>query len=133
MILLDTHSLVWLDAGDRRLGKKARGAADRALAGGDLAVSAISFWEIAMLIRRGRISLARPVASWRGDLLEAGLVELALAGEVAILAAAFEDLPGDPADRMIAATAAFHGGTLLTADRAILEWKSDVARQDARL
>ncbi len=133
MILLDTHALVWLDAGDKRLGKKAHRAVDRALADGELAVSAIGFWEVAMLIRRGRISLAIPVAAWRADLLRAGLVELPLTGEIGILAASLDDLPGDPADRMIAATASTHGGTLLTADRPLLEWKGHLSRLDARL
>jgi PIN domain nuclease of toxin-antitoxin system len=133
VIVLDTHALVWLDAGDRRLGRRARRDADRALASSALAVSAVTFWEVAMLIRRGRIVLQKPPATWRLDLLQAGLVELELSGEIGILAASLEELAGDPADRMIAASAAFHGGTLLTADRSILDWKSDLPRRDARV
>ncbi|HVR28229.1 MAG TPA: type II toxin-antitoxin system VapC family toxin [Thermoanaerobaculia bacterium] len=132
MILLDTHALIWLDAGDSRFGRKARRTADKALVAGDLAVSAVSFWEAAMLRLRGRISLQKPLAAWRLSLIEAGLAEIALTGEIGILAASLEDLPGDPADRMIAATAAHQGATLLTGDRAILDWKGDLRRQDAR-
>jgi PIN domain nuclease of toxin-antitoxin system len=133
LIVLDTHALIWLDAGDRRLGRKTRRTADRALVSGALAVSAISFWEIAVLLQRRRIALGKAPARWRLDLFEAGLVELPLNGEIAIFAASLGELQGDPADRMIAATAAVHGGTLVTADRSILEWESDLPRQDARV
>jgi PIN domain nuclease of toxin-antitoxin system len=132
LILLDTHALIWLDAGDRRLGSKARRAADRALGAGELAVCAISFWEAAMLRQRGRIALTKPLDAWRLDLLRAGLDEVSLTGEIGILAATIADLPGDPVDRMIVATAAQRGATLLTADRALLDWKGDVRRQNAR-
>jgi PIN domain nuclease of toxin-antitoxin system len=133
LIVLDSHALIWLDAGDRRLGRKARRSADGALRSGALAVSAICFWEIAMQMQRRRIALRRSLARWRLDLFEAGLIELPVNGEIGILAASLGELTGDPADRMIAATAAVHGGTLLTADRSILEWETDLPRQDARV
>ena len=61
LILLDTHVLIWLRLGDRRLGERARGACERALLSGDAAVSAISFWEVGMQIRKGRLeSAGRP-------------------------------------------------------------------------
>ena len=52
MILLDTHVLVWLDQDTPQLGTSCRMQADIALADGDLAVSAISFWEVAMLVHK---------------------------------------------------------------------------------
>jgi PIN domain nuclease of toxin-antitoxin system len=133
LILLDTHALLWLDSGDRRLGSKARRATERALAAGDLAVSAITFWEVAMLILRRRISLAAPPTAWRSELLASGLVEIGVSGEIGIMAASLDDLPGDPADRLIAATAALNQATLLTADRDLLGWSGHLARQDASL
>ena len=51
MIVLDTHVLIWLDQDNPKLGPKCRTAVDEALAQDDLAVSAISFWEVAMLHR----------------------------------------------------------------------------------
>jgi hypothetical protein len=52
-LLLDTHVLVWLDEGSARLGEEAREAIDVAWKAGELAVSAITFWEIATLQRNG--------------------------------------------------------------------------------
>ncbi len=65
MILLDTHALIWLTEGRPQLGDRARQLADEALAHDDLGVSAITFWETAMLHQRGRIQLVQPVEAWR--------------------------------------------------------------------
>jgi PIN domain nuclease of toxin-antitoxin system len=130
-VLLDTHTLIWLDQDEPNLGPEARKRADAALQQGGLAVSAISFWEVAMLISKGRISLSLPVSAWRRDLLRLGLVEVPVDGEIGIIAAGF-DLHGDPADRLIVATTQLKGGLLLTADQAILQWQSDIERFDAR-
>jgi PIN domain nuclease of toxin-antitoxin system len=65
-------------------------------------------------------------------LLAAGLLELPLDGEVADAAARLTDLPRDPADRFIVATAIKQRATLLTADRALLDWKGAFRRADAR-
>jgi PIN domain nuclease of toxin-antitoxin system len=130
-VLLDTHALVWLDQGDPNLGPDARKRADTALQQGGLAVSAISFWEIAMLIIKGRMTLSLPVSAWRRDLLRLGLVEIPVDGEIG-LAAAQLSLHGDPVDRLIVATTRQKGGVLLTADRAILQWQGDVECFDAR-
>ncbi len=121
---------MWLDAGDSRLGRKARRALDRALAREDMAVSAISFWEVERLRRKGRLRMSQPVDSWRRDLLEGGLQEIAVDGELGIRAAALVNLDADPADRLIVATA-LSAGTLVTADKKILDWDSDLARLDA--
>ncbi|WP_175691868.1 type II toxin-antitoxin system VapC family toxin, partial [Burkholderia anthina] len=64
MIVLDTHALVWWVAGDPSLSKKARSAIDRARAEGTLAASAISAWEIAMLVRNDRLALTMDVDAW---------------------------------------------------------------------
>jgi PIN domain nuclease of toxin-antitoxin system len=130
-VLLDTHALIWLDQDDSNLGPEARKYADLALQQGQLAVSAISFWEVAMLISKGRINMAIPPAIWRRDLLRLGLVEIPVDGNIGIAAAQL-DLHGDPADMLIVATTQLKGGILLTADQAILEWDSEVERFDAR-
>ncbi len=82
MILLDTHALVWLSEGLPALGKQARKIADQALAEDGLAVSAISFWEIALLHQKERITLNQGVSSWRNQLLEFGLHELPVDGGI---------------------------------------------------
>ncbi len=85
-----------------------------------------------MLIEKGHLKLNIPVHAWRRDLLLAGLREIAVDGGVGITAASLEDFHGDPADRMITATAFVQGDRLLTADRKILDWPGSVLRQDAR-
>jgi len=107
---------------------------------GELAVSAISFWEISLLAAKGRLELSQPPAELRAELLNTSVskrvfrnecFEIPLTGEIAIEAVSLETLHGDPADRFIVATAVIHGATLVTADRALLRWKSRLARQNA--
>jgi PIN domain nuclease of toxin-antitoxin system len=133
LILLDTHVLLWLDRDDPSLGSAADRMAESALAEGALAASAITFWEIALLLARDRVELARPLEQWRRDLLASGLVECPVVGEIGIAAAQFEDLHGDPADRIILATALHHRATLVTADQRLLNWSGPLERHDGRL
>ena len=63
--------------------------------------------------------------------MDAGIQELPLTGEVAILAVELNNLPGDPAARFITATAISHGATLMTADAALLGWPHSLRRIDA--
>ena len=67
----------------------------------------------------------------RTKILDAGILELPLTGDIAIIAVELADLHGDPADRFIAATAIAHNATLMTADAALLRWPHAVVRQDA--
>jgi len=122
VILLDTHVLLWLDSDAPQLGPQARQAIQEAWKADQVAVSAISFWEAAMLKQRGRISLATTPATWREDWHVAGLRELPLNGSIALAAVALRDFHADPADRFITATALAHDALLITADQAILNW-----------
>jgi PIN domain nuclease of toxin-antitoxin system len=133
LILLDTHVLLWLDRDDPLLGSTADRMAESALAEGALAASAITFWEIALLLAKDRIELARPLVQWRRDLLASGLIECPVVGEIGIAAAQIEGLHGDPADRIILATAVHHQATLVTADQRLLTWKGALERHDGRL
>jgi PIN domain nuclease of toxin-antitoxin system len=133
VVLLDTHVLVWLDEASPRLGEAAIEMIDTAFQSGVAAVSAISFWEVGMLIRKGRIRFEMDLGVWRDDFLEQGLVELAVTGEIGIRAADFENFHGDPADRLIAASALQHSATLLTADERLLSSKLGTKCLDARL
>ena len=132
MILLDTHALVWMDADDRRLGRAARRALNARWEAQQVGVSAVSFWECAMLCAKGRLELPHAAKNWRAELIAAGLVEFPVDGEIAVLAAELDGLHGDPADRFIAATAIQRGATLLTGDARLLAWQHPVRRQDAR-
>ena len=131
MILLDTHVLVWLSEANPRLGADAIVQIDAAFQADKLAVSAISFWEVAMLVSKGRIRMDMDLSIWRNDLLEQGVIELPVTGEIGIKAAGLESFHGDPADRLIAATALQHSLTLLTADEKLLSCKLAVKRQNA--
>ena len=133
MIVLDTHALLWMDRNDASLGNLSRRRIEDAWRNDTVAVSAISFWEVAMLAQRGRIVLPAPVEAWRADLLQAGVQEISINGRIAMLATTFHDLHRDPADRFIVATAMLYSALLVTADSKILEWQSDLPRQDARV
>jgi PIN domain nuclease of toxin-antitoxin system len=132
MILLDTHALIWLDEGSDRLGAKSLSLIDQSLKLEELSVSVISFWEVAMLVNKGRLEIQMDVIQWRRSLLENGLQEIALSGDIAVNSALLKDFHGDPADRMIVATARSLEARLCTADEKILAWKHDLLRFDAR-
>ena len=132
-VLLDTHVLVWLLEDYSQLGRRAAHRADTAARTGVLLVSAITFWEVALLAMRHRVTLAQTVAGWRRRVLDLGIEEISVSGDIGILATELEGLPADPADRIIAATASTQGAVLVTADQKILDWKGQLARHDARL
>ncbi len=132
VILLDTHTLIWMDQDDPRLGKESRSSIATHYEDDAVCVSAISFWECAMLQAKQRITLPSEVAQWRTELLANGLVELPIDGALAIFAAQLSDLHKDPADRFIAATAIRHGATLITADEKLLASPASLKRLDAR-
>ena len=131
MILLDTHVLVWFWHGRSQLGRHARGTIEREWQAGTAAVSTITFWEAGMLQGKGRVTLTADLAAWRAALLRAALVEIPVDGAIAARAGVLRDLHGDPADRLILATA-LEGHQLITADMRLLDWPGDVARLDAR-
>ena len=131
MLLLDTQALVWSRAGDLRLGPRARGGIERAVQDGEAGVSAITFWEVAMLHQKGRMVLLGDGSSWRANLLEQGLIEIPVDGEIGIRANGLADFHADPADRIIVATA-LAGHRLLTSDARILCWSGNLNRLNAR-
>ena len=132
MILLDTHVLIWHTKGLDELGAQAKALADRALGRDELAVSAITFWEIKMLILRDWLDLMQDSAAWRRGLLDRGLIEIPVAGDIGMIAAALPDFHRDPADRFITATALHYGAQLITADERILGWTGTLLRHHAR-
>jgi PIN domain nuclease of toxin-antitoxin system len=119
VILLDTHVLIWFVQADLLLGRQARERIETCKEG--IGVSAITPWEVAMLVGKKRVSLGRPVGDWIQRTLAQDNVRLIpLEPAIAVEAGELEGLHGDPADRIIIATARHHGAPLLTADRAIL-------------
>lgn len=122
-MLLDTHVLVHFASDDRRLGKRARAAIERARGRDELFVSALSFWEVAMLIAKSRLALDTTVSAFRAAALGTGIQEESVDGEIAITAGELADHHGDPVDRMLVATAMVRGRVLLTANTVLLGWK----------
>lgn len=123
MILLDTHVLVWLDQGADFLGRRARGLIERSLRDEQLGVAAISFWEVAMLIHKNRLAFSGDLGEWRVNLLGSGFLEFPVSGEIAIQARELKDFDGDPADRLVAATAISLDARLITADERLLDFR----------
>ena len=131
MIILDTHVLWWLDQASPRLGEGARREIEQAESVGEVAVSAISFWELEVLVRRGRLRAPWPLQQWRRDLMDAGLVEIPLTADIAVYADQLTLPHRDPADRFIVATALLREATLVTADKTLLNWPGELTRIDA--
>jgi PIN domain nuclease of toxin-antitoxin system len=119
VIVLDTHAWLWWLAQPAKLSRAARRAIDEAET---IAISAISAWEVAMLVRRGRISLDRDVATWvRQALAPARVTSSGVTAEIAVSAGLLDGagFPGDPADRIIYATARASRAPLVTRDEAL--------------
>jgi PIN domain nuclease of toxin-antitoxin system len=131
VILLDTHAAIWLITENANLGPRSRRMIRSAVADSAHFVSAITFWEIALLGSRRRLRPSRSPAEQRATILGSGVQELPITGEIAILAVELTNLPADPADRFIVATAIKHGAILVTADEALLNWRHSVRRADA--
>jgi PIN domain nuclease of toxin-antitoxin system len=115
-LLLDTHVVHWWSAEPRRVSAAAGKAMESA---DELVVAAISWYELAWLARNERIAITIPLRSWLQGLarqLRTIGVTPAIADTAVGLPASF---PGDPADRLIYATAIEHGLDLVTKDRAI--------------
>ena len=133
MQILDTHVLVWLTEGNSRLGPEALKVINNSLKAGKLGVPSICFWEIAMLIAKRHLTLQIDLDVWRFELLQTGLQEIPLQGSTALRAGQLLSFQGDPADRMIVATAIENSATLITANEKILAWDQLLQKIDARL
>jgi PIN domain nuclease of toxin-antitoxin system len=122
-ILIDTHILVWHVEGDESLGIASRFAIDEASNQDCLWVSAITPWEIGLLVNKGRLKLGLDVMAWiHAVLAKPGVRLVPLEPEIAVNSTRLPfEMHGDPADRILVATARHLGASLVTADRALLE------------
>lgn len=118
MIVLDTHVLVWWLSDPSKLSARARRAIKRSASENALVVSSITLFEISTLLRRGRLQLGVEAEQWFAALqMLPELVIEPISAEIAWLAGSCHvDIPGDPADRIIAATAHTLSAKLITAD-----------------
>jgi PIN domain nuclease of toxin-antitoxin system len=119
VIVLDTHVLYWLVAAPERLGR----AAAEALADVDRSISTVSLHEIAYLVARGRVTLDRTLGRWVSDTLSLhGIRAVPPDVAIALRSGSLDPkrFPGDPADRLIYATAVERGARLVSADERLL-------------
>ena len=130
-LVLDTHVLVWLIDGNDRLGQASRQLIDITWQSDLISVSAITFWEIALLQEKGRIELPEPVVDWRQHVLDEGVTEVPVSGDIGIASVMLRDFHSDPADRIIITTAMMNSAQLVTADASILSWSGDLIRHNA--
>jgi PIN domain nuclease of toxin-antitoxin system len=117
LILLDTHALVFHALKPDRLGRRAAREIRQGEAERTLAISDITLWEIAMLIARGRVDPGIEAGTFLSDLV-AGLAldVLPVTPAIAVLATSDRFVHGDPADRIIGATALVHQCLLVSSD-----------------
>lgn len=123
-LLLDTHAAIWITE-DQPLATGAIDALNAAYrAGSTVFVSAITAWEVGLLVSRNRLSLVAKPERWFQRLLAIPGVRLAELSPDILIASSF--LPGepprDPADRIILATARELSATLITRDRLLLQY-----------
>jgi PIN domain nuclease of toxin-antitoxin system len=113
--VLDTRAWVWMSAGAPEASKAANFRAR-------CSVSAISVWELAMLVQKGRLDLAPDVDTWISVNLKRPVELEPLSPAISIASSRLSEFQGDPADRLIVATAMTLGLPLMTADKKIIEW-----------
>jgi PIN domain nuclease of toxin-antitoxin system len=124
-VLLDTHCWVWIQLGpEEKLVRAARSTIEKAARADRLLVSVMSIWEVGMLEAKGRLALRMSCAAWiKQALATPGLGLAPLTPEIAIessrLPGAFH---GDPADRILVATARIMGARLLTKDERLIDY-----------
>lgn len=121
MILLDTHTLVWWANETENLSSRSRRIIDGEVKDGTIAASAISAWEICLLVKAGRITLSVDTETWFRDLeilpyFRFVSVDIHIAKTAVFLSEPFHK---DPADRIIVATALRMGVPLVTKDEKI--------------
>ena len=124
MIVLDTHAWIWWLANPDQISRAAQEEIDRAMEREEILISSISCWEIALLVRKGRLELAMPVEDWIARSEALPFVQFVpLDNRIALRS---NHLPGeihdDPADRIIIATALTVGVPLVSKDGRIRDY-----------
>lgn len=126
-ILLDTHVWIWLAQGNSIVSPSARRAIDQAREKEHLFISPISVWEISMLVERKKIILEMDIMDWLKHWIELPGIQIAeLTFQVAILSNRLPgNIHGDPADRILIASAFEEKALLVTADEKILQFSKE--------
>jgi PIN domain nuclease of toxin-antitoxin system len=123
MILLDTHTLIWLKVEPIKLSPRATEAIRIARLSDGLAISAITLWELAWVATRGRLNFTGTVDALV-QRITSSITIRPITAKIAVLANQLPStFPSDPSDRLIGATALEEGFALVTKDRSIRNYK----------
>ena len=125
LLLLDTHCWIWAQLGLlQNLSRAALQSIKDAEREGNLRISVISIWELAMLEKRGRVALPMNIRTWVDQALsKPGIAVAPLTSEIMIESVHLPgQVHGDPADRMLVATARVLGATLATKDARLIQY-----------
>ncbi len=124
MIVFDTHTWIWFISNPELLSKRAEKAADTAMNATEIFISSISAWEIALLVEKERLKLTMDVSDWISQSEKLPFFRfIPVDNAIAIRAVNLpQPLHGDPADRIIIATAKAIGASLVTKDEKILNY-----------
>lgn len=123
-ILVDTHIWLWHLNGDTSLSSKVKKIIDTCASENELYLSAISVWEIAMLVKKNKISLNTSCQAWIDKSLSLpGISLIPLSPEIAIESCELSgNFHGDPADRIIVASAKIENLSLISRDKKIASY-----------
>ena len=124
MIVLDTHTWLWWASNPKNLSPPARKIIDSTVESGEILISSISAWEIALLVAKGRLQLTIEVSDWIAKSERLPFVTfIPVDNAIAVKSVSLpQPLHNDPADRIIVATATIVGASLVTKDERILNY-----------
>ena len=124
MILLDTHTMLWWIHGSKKLSSRAKIVIEKQSGEGMILISSISIWEIALLIKKERVSLTMDLSSWLEKIESLSFIQFVPIDTAIAVKSVFlpEKFHADPADRIIVATAREYGAILITNDEKIRKY-----------
>jgi PIN domain nuclease of toxin-antitoxin system len=123
VIVLDTHTWLWWLSDPKQLSRRARTAVRQAMEASEIFISSISAWEVAMLVKKGRLRLSMDAPDWISQSQALPFVRFVpVDNAIAVRSIQLEALHPDPADRIIVATAIGLGASLVTKDEKLVRY-----------
>jgi PIN domain nuclease of toxin-antitoxin system len=124
MIVLDTHAWIWFTSNPEALSQKATKVGEAAVKEKNLLISSISAWEVALLVKKGRLKLTMDVTDWIAKSENLPFIQfIPVTNSIAVKSVNLPPpLHPDPADRIIIATALSTGSPIVTKDKKISDY-----------